>query len=102
VIDLLQFVDTKAFRNRYANSGPGRPAYHPDMMLALVIYAYCNGVRSSRQIQRLCSTDIAYRVLCAGQIPDHATIAHFRSAQQEALKNIFVGILRHPTSAAPA
>ncbi len=94
VIDLLHFVDTTAFHERYANGGPGRPAYDPDMMLALLIYAYCNGVRSSRKIQRLCSTDIAYRVLCAEQIPDHATIAQFRAAQQDAFKNVFVEVLR--------
>jgi hypothetical protein len=63
-------------------------------MLALLIYAYANGVRSSRQIQRLCSSDVAYRVICADRRPDHATIARFRADHQEAFKQVFVDVLR--------
>ncbi|MDJ0417881.1 transposase [Rhodococcus opacus] len=48
------------------------------MLLGLLIYAYCKGIRSSRQIERLCSTDVAFRVLCAQDVPDHCTIARFR------------------------
>src|SRR5205085_5148804 len=57
-------------------------------------YAYANGVRSSRQIQRLCSSDVAYRVICADRRPDHATIARFRADHQEAFKQVFADILR--------
>lgn len=94
VLDVLDAIDTDKFHGRYVHAGPGRPAYHPDQMLALLIYAYANGVRSSRQIQRLCSSDVAYRVICAGKIPDHATIARFRAEHQEAFKEVFVEVLR--------
>ena len=45
--------------------GAGRRAFDPDMMLALLVYAYCTGQRSSRQNERLCVVDVAYRVVCA-------------------------------------
>ena len=94
VLDVVDAIDTDKFHGRYVHAGPGRPAYHPDQMLALLIYAYATGVRSSRQIQRLCASDIAYRVICAGKIPDHATIARFRAEHEEAFKEVFVEALR--------
>jgi transposase len=94
VLDVVDAIDRTAFHARHVHSGPGRPAYHPDQMLALLIYAYANGVRSSRQIQRLCSSDVAYRVICADRRPDHATIARFRADHQEAFKQVFVDVLR--------
>jgi transposase len=94
VLDVVDAIDRTAFHARHVRSGPGRPAYHPDQMLALLIYAYANGVRSSRQIQRLCSSDVAYRVICADRRPDHATIARFRADHQEAFKQVFVDVLR--------
>ena len=48
------------------------------MMVALLIYAYARGQRSSRGIERACVEDIAFRVIAANQVPDHATIARFR------------------------
>ena len=94
VLDVVSAIDRAAFHARRVRSGPGRPAYHPDQMLALLIYAYANGVRSSRQIQRLCSSDVAYRVISTDRIPDHATIARFRADHQEAFKQVFVDVLR--------
>ena len=94
VLDVVNAIDRAAFHARHVRSGPGRPAYHPDQMLGLLIYAYANGVRSSRQIQRLCSSDVAYRVICADRRPDHATIARFRADHQEAFKEVFVDVLR--------
>jgi transposase len=94
VLDVVSAIDRAGFHARRVRSGPGRPAYHPDQMLALLIYAYANGMRSSRQIQRLCSSDVAYRVVCADRIPDHATIARFRADHQEAFTQVFVDVLR--------
>jgi transposase len=94
VLDVVNAIDRGPIHARRVRSGPGRPAYHPDQMLALLIYAYANGVRSSRQIQRLCSSDVAYRVVCADRVPDHATIARFRADHQEAFQQVFVDILR--------
>jgi len=57
------------------------------------VYAYCRGVRSSRQIERLCVTDVAYRVLCAQDVPDHCTIARFRAECQDAFTGLFRQVL---------
>src|SRR3954465_1264724 len=64
------------------------------MMVALLLYASCLGVRSSRQIERLCERDIAFRVVAGNLRPDHATIARFRPRHGEALKGLFTDILR--------
>ncbi|HEY3086763.1 MAG TPA: transposase [Jatrophihabitantaceae bacterium] len=63
------------------------------MLLGLLIYAYCHRVRSSRQIERLCRTDVAFRVLCAQDVPDHATIARFRAQCQDAFIGLFAQVL---------
>ena len=73
--------------------GVGTAGYDPDMLLALLIYAYCQGVRSSRQIERRCATDVAFRVLCAQDVPDHATIARWRAAYQDAFAALFTQVL---------
>jgi hypothetical protein len=63
------------------------------MLLGLLIYAYCHGVRSSRQVERLCRTDVAFRVLCAQDVPDHATVARFRAECQDAFIGLFAQVL---------
>jgi hypothetical protein len=63
------------------------------MLLALVVYAYCQGVRSSRRIERLCGTDVAFRVLCAQDAPDHTTIARFRADAKDAFTDLFAQVL---------
>jgi transposase len=63
------------------------------MMLTLLAYAYCVGERSSRRIERRCREDVAFRVICANQVPDHATIARFRVRHQEALADLFSQVL---------
>jgi hypothetical protein len=63
------------------------------MMLALLVYAYYVGERSSRGIERRCREDVAFRVVCANQLPDHATIARFRVRHQQALAELFGQVL---------
>jgi len=63
------------------------------MLFGLWVYAYCQGVRSSRQIERMCLTDVAFRVLCAQDGPDHTTIARFRVEAQEAFTELFSQVL---------
>lgn len=93
VIDVVDRLDTSALHARHANDGVGRRAYDPDMLLALLIYAYCTGIRSSRQIERLCVVDIAFRVIAAGHAPDHTTIARFRQDHQDAAVDLFTDVL---------
>jgi transposase len=93
VLEIVDQLDRAALHARHPNSRAGRPAYDPDMLLALLIYAYCHGVRSSREIQQRCVTDVAFRVLCAQDIPDHTTIARFRAEHQDAFTDLFSQVL---------
>jgi hypothetical protein len=63
------------------------------MMVALLLYAYAVGERSSRAIERRCREDVAFRVITTNRIPDHATIARFRARHEQALANTFVQVL---------
>jgi len=94
VIDVIARLDTSALDERHPNDGPGRPAYDPEMMCALLLYAYMSGVRCSRRIEAACRTDAAFRVICGGLVPDHATIARFICEQEQALEGLFVHELR--------
>src|SRR2546430_7747109 len=86
-------MDVSAFLGAYRADGHGRPAHDPAMMLALLLYAYCKGQRSSRVIERECSEDVAYRVIAANQRPDHSTIARFRQRHEDALAGLFGEVL---------
>jgi transposase len=94
VLDVVGELDTRALHARHPNDGAGRPAYDPDMMTALLLYAYANGTRSSRRIEATCRTDAAYRVICGGLVPDHSTIARFIVDHQSAIEALFVSGLR--------
>jgi hypothetical protein len=63
------------------------------MMVALLLYAYARGVRSSRAIERACEEDVAVRVVAAHQVPDHTTIARFRQRHEDALAGLFGEVL---------
>jgi transposase len=60
----------------------------------VLLYGYCLGVRSSRQIERRCQEDLAFRVLAANQTPDHVTIARFRARHETALAGFLVASLK--------
>ena len=94
VIDAVDQMDLSGFRAGYRADGWGRAAHDPAMMVAVMLYAYCIGERSSRRIERRCMEDVAFRVLAANQRPDHATIARFRQRHTEGLTNLFVEVLR--------
>ena len=93
VLDAVEEIDLSAFYGAYREDGWGRAAFEPQMMVALVLYAYAVGERSSRQIERRCREDLAFRVLTANQIPDHATIARFRARHEQALAGTFTQVL---------
>jgi len=94
VLDAVEGLDLDAFGARHRLGGVGREAYDPQMLLALLIYAYAVGERSSRRIQRLCGTDVAFRVICAQDVPDHTTIARFRQAHVGRFAEVFAQVLR--------
>lgn len=93
VLDTVAQLDLDAFRARHRLGGAGREAYDPGVLLALLIYGYAVGERSSRRIERLCGTDVAFRVICAQDVPDHSTIARFRRAQVDVFERVFVQVL---------
>jgi transposase len=93
VIEAVEAFDLELFYCDYRSDGHGRPAHDPGMMVALLLYAYATGVRSSRAIERRLVEDVAFRVIAAGQCPDHATIARFRQRHQEALSALFGEVL---------
>ncbi len=94
VIDVVGRIDTARLHLAHPNDGPGRPAYDPDMMLTLLLYAYMSGLRSSRRIEAACRTDAAYRVICGDVVPDHATIARFLIDHEQVMEDVFVQVLR--------
>ena len=63
------------------------------MLLTLLIYGYAHGVRSSRQIERLCETDVAFRVICGNEAPDHTVIARFRAGHEDRFADVFAQVL---------
>ncbi|TCM41947.1 transposase, partial [Kribbella sp. VKM Ac-2568] len=93
VIDAVKEMDTAAFHAGRARSGQGRAAYDPDMLVTLLLYAYAHKVHSSRQIERLCTVDVAFRVICAQDVPDHSTISTFRREHEAAFKALFEQVL---------
>jgi transposase len=93
VLEVVEQLDTAVFHRRHPEAGPGRRAYDPDMLLGLLVYAYAVGQRSSRQVERLCETDVAFRVVCAQDVPDHSTIARFRARHEDALADLFQQVL---------
>jgi transposase len=93
VLDVVEQLDTGAFHRRHPKSGPGRKAFDPDMLLALLVYSYAVGQRSSRRIEALCTDHVAFRVVCAGDPPDHCTIARFRAAHEDAFAALFTQVL---------
>jgi transposase len=93
VIEAVGMLDTRGLHRR-PGGAVGRRPYLPEMMCALVLYGYCTGVRSSRQLERGCRTDAALRVICGGLEPDHATIARFVVDHERALEGLFVDGLR--------
>jgi transposase len=88
-----QHLDTSAFHAARRTGGAGAPGYDPDMLLAVLVWAYANGVTSSRRIEQLCGTDVAFRVICAQNLPDHATIARFRGCFGVAIAGFFAEVL---------
>ena len=93
VVEAVERLDLAALRGAYRDDGNGRPAYDPALMVALLLYGYATGDRSSRVIERRCREDVAMRVICAGVCPDHATIARFRRRHAEALIGLFGQVL---------
>src|SRR5215470_10330810 len=86
-------LDTSAFHARRKTGGAGTAGYDPDMLAAVLVWAYAHGITSSRRIEELCRTDVAFRLICAGNLPDHSTFARFRSDFPGETAAFFTGVL---------
>lgn len=94
VVEMVEVFDLSAFYARRRADGWGRAAYDPKMMVALLIYAYATGSRSSRRIETRLVEDIAFRFIAANESPDHATIARFAKDHEDELAELFDQVLR--------
>jgi len=93
LLDAVDAMDLRAFLAAYRHDGWGRAAHDPAMMVALLLYAYAIGERSSRRIEQRCHEDVAVRVITANHAPDHTTIARFRQRHEVALGELFGEVL---------
>jgi len=93
LIDVVGTMDTSAFHAKARLGGAGRAGYDPDMLLTLLIYAYCLGMRSSRRIEQLCRRDLGFKVVTGNRVVDHSTIAEFRAVHQDAIRGLFSEVL---------
>jgi len=91
---VVEQLDLSKIYASYKGDGRGQPPYEPGMMTALLFYAYCTGVPSSRQIEKRTHEDVAFRVIAANRHPDHDSICEFRKRHLKALAGLFVQILR--------
>ncbi|MGO9532017.1 MAG: IS1182 family transposase [Syntrophobacteraceae bacterium] len=94
ILDVVEQLDLSKIYASYKGDGRGQPPYEPGMMTALLFYAYCTGVPSSRQIEKRTHEDIAFRVIAANRHPDHDSICEFRKRHLKTLAGLFVQILR--------
>ena len=91
--ETVSLLDLRPIFERY-QGGRGPRAYHPQMLLTLLLYGYCTGVYSSRKIAGACEMDLAFRVLSGGQFPDFRTLSDFRKEHLETFHGLFLEVLR--------
>lgn len=93
VSDVVDTLDLSEIKEEYLHLQGGRPAYHPAMMVKLLFYGYCVGIRSSRRIEKKTYDDVAFRVLSCDRHPDHSRISDFRKRHLDAISRLFVRVL---------
>jgi transposase len=88
LLGLAQGMDLAAFTSWYRADGQGHAAYHPGMMVPLVCYCFCKGIRSSRAIEAATFDDVGARVICGNLHPDHSTVHRFITRHEQAVKGL--------------
>ena len=94
VMDVMRDLDLSAITSYYEREERGYPPYHPRMMATLLVYAYVQGVYSSRRIQKRCERDAAFRAIVGSEVPDFRTISDFRKIHLKALSGLFAQALK--------
>ena len=93
IVDAVEQMDLGEFYAAYRDDGWGAAAYDPAMMVGVLLYAYCQGVRSSRRIAMALERDVGFRVVAANAQPDFRTICRFRAEHEDALEKLFAQVL---------
>jgi transposase len=93
ISDVVDTLDLSEITDKYIHLEGGHPAYHPAMMIKLLFYGYCVGIRSSRRIEQKTYEDVAFRVLSCDTHPDHSRISDFRKRHLAELSRLFVQVL---------
>jgi len=88
-----QKADISVFEKRFKNDETGAPAFHPKILLKIILFAYSRGITGSRAIERACQENIMFMALGSGFQPDHSTIAHFVSSTKREIASLFCDIL---------
>jgi transposase len=91
--DVVGQLDLRPIVSVYTR-GRGPRGYHPQMLLTVLLYGYCQGIFSSRRIAQACETDIAFRALSGGELPDFRTLCDFRKRHLAAMRKLFLEVLR--------
>jgi transposase len=94
IIDAVGMMDLARFLDFHKIGRAGDAPFHPRVLLALLIYAYSHGIRSSRAIERLCRRDAGYRFIVGDDVPDHTVVARFRKRHAADMELIFVEVLK--------
>src|SRR3954447_9653732 len=94
LLDTVATIDLTPISAHYERELRGQPPFHPRMMVALLLYCYATGTRSSRKIMRRCRVDVACRVIVGEDTPDFRTISDFRKIHLARLEVLFVEVLK--------
>src|SRR5437588_9018457 len=93
VLGAVDQMDLGRFREAYRLGAAGRAPFDPAVMVALLLYAYARGIRSSRGIERACWEDVAFKVIAGMRTPDHSTIAEFRRRHETEIEELVDDVL---------
>ena len=94
VSDVVDALDLTAFYSPYEGDGRRNAPYEPSMMVKVLIYAYATGTFSSRAVARKLEEDVAFRMLAAGNFPQHRTVCEFRRRHLAEFSELFVGVVQ--------
>ncbi len=89
IMDTVNELDISAITAKYEQQERGYPPYNPRMMVALLFYAYCRGIFSSRKIMQACDERLTFRVIVGDDIPNWRTISDFRKLQLKELEQLW-------------
>src|SRR3954466_1166934 len=93
IVDAVGLMDLSGFEAAYKVGKAGQAPFAPRVLLALLIYAYAHGTRSSRAIERLCGRDAGFRFIVGSAVPDHTVIARFRRRHVDRMRAVFLAVL---------